>query len=118
MFVTGVGIGPTFSVFTIIVQNAVPFSELGVATSNLTFFRQIGGSIGLAFVGTIFAHVLPGAARAADGRGGRPARRRWAQFFAAIQLGKIDFNSSPASVASARSLRRSSRPRHQRSMPS
>ena len=30
-------------------------SELGVATSNLTFFRQIGGTIALAFVGTIFA---------------------------------------------------------------
>ena len=48
MFVTGVGIGPTLSVFTIVVQNAVPFSKLGVATSNLTFFRQIGGSVGLA----------------------------------------------------------------------
>jgi hypothetical protein len=33
----------------------VPFHELGVATSNLTFFRQIGGTIALAFVGTIFA---------------------------------------------------------------
>ena len=30
-------------------------SQLGVATSNLTFFRQIGGTIALAFVGTIFA---------------------------------------------------------------
>ncbi len=55
MFITGVGIGPVFSVFTIIVQNAVPFQRLGVATSNLTFFRQIGGSIGLAIAGTLFA---------------------------------------------------------------
>jgi len=39
---------------TIVIQNAVPFHELGVATSNLTFFRQIGGTIALAFVGTIF----------------------------------------------------------------
>jgi MFS family permease len=54
MFITGIGIGPTLSVFTIVVQNAVPFSQLGVATSNLTFFRQIGGSIGLALTGTIF----------------------------------------------------------------
>ncbi len=58
MFVTGVGIGPTLSVFTIIVQNAVPFSKLGVATSNLTFFRQIGGSVGLAISGTLFANAL------------------------------------------------------------
>ena len=32
----------------------MPFRQLGVATSNLTFFRQIGGTIALAFVGTIF----------------------------------------------------------------
>jgi EmrB/QacA subfamily drug resistance transporter len=54
MFIVGLGVGPTFSVFTIIVQNAVPFHELGVATSNLTFFRQIGGTVALAIVGTIF----------------------------------------------------------------
>jgi EmrB/QacA subfamily drug resistance transporter len=58
MFVTGVGIGPTLSVFTIIVQNAVPFSVLGVATSNLTFFRQIGGTVGLAIAGTVFGNSL------------------------------------------------------------
>jgi EmrB/QacA subfamily drug resistance transporter len=54
MFIAGLGVGPTFAVFTIIIQNAVPFHDLGVATSNLTFFRQIGGSVALAIVGTIF----------------------------------------------------------------
>jgi EmrB/QacA subfamily drug resistance transporter len=58
MFVTGAGIGPTLSVYTIVVQNAVPFRQLGVATSNLTFFRQIGGSVGLAVTGTIFGSRL------------------------------------------------------------
>jgi EmrB/QacA subfamily drug resistance transporter len=58
MFVTGLGIGPTLSVFTIVVQNAVPFKALGVATSNLTFFRQIGGSVGLAIAGTLFGSSL------------------------------------------------------------
>jgi EmrB/QacA subfamily drug resistance transporter len=58
MFITGVGIGPTLAAFTIVVQSAVPFSKLGVATGNLTFFRQVGGSVGLAVVGTIFAQVL------------------------------------------------------------
>jgi EmrB/QacA subfamily drug resistance transporter len=64
MFVAGVGIGPTLAAFTIIVQNAVPFEALGVATSNLTFFRQIGGSVGLAIAGTVFGQslrdILPG----------------------------------------------------------
>ncbi len=55
MFITGLGIGPTMSVFTVVIQSSVPFSRLGVATGNLTFFRQIGGSVGLAIVGTLFA---------------------------------------------------------------
>jgi hypothetical protein len=54
MFIAGIGVGPTFAVFTLIVQNAVPFNMLGVATSNLTFFRQIGGTVALAIVGTLF----------------------------------------------------------------
>ena len=58
MFIAGLGVGPTFSVPTIVIQNAVPFRQLGVATSNLTFFRQIGGTIALAFVGTIFASTF------------------------------------------------------------
>jgi EmrB/QacA subfamily drug resistance transporter len=53
-FVLGVGIGPTLAVFTIVIQNAVPFSKLGVATSNLTFFRQIGGTVGLSLAGSLF----------------------------------------------------------------
>ncbi len=55
MFISGLGVGPTLSVFTIVVQASVPFSRLGVATGNLTFFRQIGASVGLALVGTVFA---------------------------------------------------------------
>ena len=58
MFITGIGIGPTLAVFTIVVQNAVPMRALGVATSNLTFFRQIGGSVGLALLGTVFANRM------------------------------------------------------------
>ena len=48
MFVTGLGVGPTFAVFTLIVQNSVPVERLGTATSNLTFFQQVGGTVGLA----------------------------------------------------------------------
>jgi len=58
MFIAGIGVGPTFAVFTLIVQNAVPFHYLGVATSNLTFFRQIGGTVALAIVGTLFGSAF------------------------------------------------------------
>ena len=57
-FIAGLGIGPTLAVFTIIVQNAVPWQLLGVATSNLAFFRQIGGTVGLAIAGSIFGSTL------------------------------------------------------------
>jgi len=57
-FVLGAGIGPTLAVFTIVIQNAVPFSKLGVATSNLTFFRQIGGTVGLSIAGSLFGSQI------------------------------------------------------------
>jgi EmrB/QacA subfamily drug resistance transporter len=56
--IMGLGIGPSMAVFTIVVQNAVPFREMGVATSALTFFRQIGGSIGLAIAGSAFGSTI------------------------------------------------------------
>jgi EmrB/QacA subfamily drug resistance transporter len=58
MLIAGVGIGPSFAVFTLIVQNAVPHEEVGVATSSLTFFQQIGGTVGLTIAGTIFVSRL------------------------------------------------------------
>ena len=57
-FIAGVGIGPSMAVFTIIVQNSVPWQKMGAATSNLTFFRQIGGTVGLAIAGTVFGSTL------------------------------------------------------------
>lgn len=58
MAVMGIGIGPTMAVFTIIVQNAVPFTKLGAATADLTLFRQVGGTVGLTFGFTLFRSFL------------------------------------------------------------
>jgi EmrB/QacA subfamily drug resistance transporter len=60
MLILGMGIGGVMQVLVIIVQNAVPHSELGVATSGATFFRSIGGSFGTAIFGAIFSNVLVG----------------------------------------------------------
>src|SRR5260370_22576652 len=63
MLVLGVGIGPAMAGYTVVGQNAVPTNRLGVATSTLTFLRQIRASVGLAAAGTIlsssFASRLP-----------------------------------------------------------
>ena len=60
MLVLGIGLGGVMQVLVIIVQNGVPHSELGVATSGATFFRSIGGSFGTAIFGAIFSNVLVG----------------------------------------------------------
>jgi hypothetical protein len=46
MTVLGIGIGLSMQVLTIIVQNTVSYSDLGVATSGVTFFRTLGSSFG------------------------------------------------------------------------
>jgi EmrB/QacA subfamily drug resistance transporter len=60
MIVLGMGLGSVMQVLVLVVQNAVPYSELGVATSGATFFRSIGGSFGTAIFGAIFSNVLVG----------------------------------------------------------
>jgi len=58
MAVAGIGIGPCFAVFTLVVQNAVPVRDLGTGTSGLTLFQQVGGTVGLAIAGTIFGSTF------------------------------------------------------------
>ncbi len=60
MFVLGIGIGLVLQVLVIAVQNVVPYSDLGAATSGATFFRSIGGSFGTAVFGAIFSAQLAG----------------------------------------------------------
>jgi len=58
MLVLGLGLGMVMQVLVLAVQNAVEFRVMGVATSGSILFRQIGGSIGLALFGAIFANSL------------------------------------------------------------
>jgi EmrB/QacA subfamily drug resistance transporter len=78
MFVLGLGLGMVMQVLVLAVQNAVDYQDLGVATSGATLFRSIGGSVGTAILGSIFANrlsselrasLLPGAARGITGAG-------------------------------------------------
>ncbi|MFD9324394.1 MDR family MFS transporter [Streptomyces sp. NPDC060065] len=58
MFVLGTGIGLCMQVLTIAVQNTVAYSDLGTATSGVTFFRTLGSSFGTAVFGTIYTNML------------------------------------------------------------
>jgi EmrB/QacA subfamily drug resistance transporter len=76
MLVVGVGIGLVMQVLVLAVQNDAPARDVGVATSTATFFRSMGGSLGVALLGAIFASrlaseltALPGDAAARLGGG-------------------------------------------------
>src|SRR6478609_9316151 len=58
MLVLGLGLGNCLQPILLIVQNAVPPTDIGVATSSSTFFRQIGGTLGVAiFLSVLFSTV-------------------------------------------------------------
>jgi MFS family permease len=58
MTLAGLGVGPFFSILTLVAQNAVPRSQLGVGTAAVRFFSQLGGVLGVAVVGTIVNNTL------------------------------------------------------------
>lgn len=58
MLVLGMGLGMVMQVLIIAVQNSVDYQDLGAATSGATLFRLIGGSLGTAMFGAIFAGRL------------------------------------------------------------
>jgi DNA-binding MarR family transcriptional regulator len=105
MLLLGLGMGMVMQVLVIAVQNAVEYRDLGVATSGTTLFRLIGGSLGTAILGAIFAsrlasnlsRALPGTAGVVSGRGtssaalaqmSPAARAAYAQAFASA-LGTV-----------------------------
>jgi EmrB/QacA subfamily drug resistance transporter len=62
--VLGVGMGFLMQITTLVAQNSVHPRDMGVASSSRTFFQQIGGSIGVAAFGALFAHRLTGVLKA------------------------------------------------------
>ena len=60
MIVLGLGLGFSMSLYTVIVQNALP-TRIGQATSSLTFFRQIGSTVAVAAMGSLLTSAyVPG----------------------------------------------------------
>jgi EmrB/QacA subfamily drug resistance transporter len=58
MILLGLGLGPSIPLYTIAVQNAVPPQQMGTMTSMATFLRQMGSTVGIAVVGSLFATTL------------------------------------------------------------
>ena len=68
MLILGFGLGMVMQVLVLATQNAVPYEQLGVATSGATLFRSIGGSLGTALLGAIFTAHLTSAEAAHKSR--------------------------------------------------
>jgi EmrB/QacA subfamily drug resistance transporter len=64
MAVVGLGLGMVMQILVLAVQNAVDYTQLGVATSSATLFRSIGGSLGVSILGAVFTSRLPDASHA------------------------------------------------------
>ncbi len=56
MFVMGCGVGMTMQNLVLVVQNTVAPTQMGAASSAVTFFRTLGGSAGMSVMGTVLAH--------------------------------------------------------------
>ncbi len=68
MVIFGLGIGPAMSTSNIAIQNAVAQSEMGVATASAQFFRQIGGTFGVAIFGAVLTNNIASLNLAAAGK--------------------------------------------------
>jgi EmrB/QacA subfamily drug resistance transporter len=58
LLIVGLGLGPSQSLYSLAIQNAVPPHQIGVATSGSQFFRQIGSTIGVALFGALLTHDI------------------------------------------------------------
>ncbi|RJX26964.1 MAG: DHA2 family efflux MFS transporter permease subunit [Dethiobacter sp.] len=58
MVVVGIGLGISIPIFTLTTQNAVDYKQLGVATATFQMFRQLGGTIGVSFLGIVMNYRL------------------------------------------------------------
>ena len=77
MLLLGLGLGQCMQPLTIIIQNAVPPRDIGVATSSATFFRQLGGTLGVAvFLSLLFSTLGENIKSAFTSAAGDPAFRQ------------------------------------------
>ena len=118
MVVFGLGVGLCMQTLVLAVQNAVPAKDMGVATASATFFRQMGGTLGVAvFLSILFSTVgdnirtafaaavaTPAfqAAAAEPGGAGQPRQRRGAEPGDRCGPGRAGLLGAPAHGPAAR----------------
>ncbi|MEO6885664.1 MAG: MDR family MFS transporter [Jatrophihabitantaceae bacterium] len=99
MLVFGVGLGLSMQAIVLAMQNAVPPSDMGVATSTTTFFRQVGGTLGAAiFLSILFSSAGSKIKSAYESAAGTPAFLRAAAAHPdqahALTTGSVNLNDT------------------------
>ncbi|WP_433445338.1 MDR family MFS transporter [Nonomuraea sp. CA-141351] len=69
MLAVGVGVGMSMQNLVLVIQNTVPLSEIGAASGAVTFFRSLGGTVGVSVLGAVLAdqvasNIVEGLAKA------------------------------------------------------
>jgi EmrB/QacA subfamily drug resistance transporter len=100
MVLVGLGLGPSLPLYNVAIQNAVPPRQLGVATATITFFRQLGSTVGVTVLGTVFAATLAGQMRTqvAEAAQGLPTEVR-ARVLSAAPAGEVRAEGGPLGAA-------------------
>ncbi len=94
MLITGLGLGNLMQPLTLAIQNALPPQDMGVSTAAATFFRQIGGTLGVAvFLSILFAQVSPNISNELQAAATRP------EFTAAVAESVHSANPVDAALA-------------------
>ncbi|QLY34334.1 MDR family MFS transporter [Nocardia huaxiensis] len=94
MLITGLGLGNLMQPLTLAIQNALPPQDMGVSTAAATFFRQIGGTLGVAvFLSILFAQVTPNISSELQAAATQP------EFKAAVVQGMHSSNPADAALA-------------------
>jgi EmrB/QacA subfamily drug resistance transporter len=73
MLIVGVGVGMTMQNLILAVQNDVPLRQLGAASATVTFFRSLGGTIGVSVLGAVLANRVTSDITAQLAKAGIPA---------------------------------------------
>jgi EmrB/QacA subfamily drug resistance transporter len=93
LFVVGLGIGMTMQNLVLAVQNTVAATDLGAASSAVTFFRSLGGTVGVSVLGAVLASRVGGLIRS-----GLPDVPGAAQAAGSGDVGLADLADAPPAI--------------------
>ncbi len=98
LVLVGIGLGTTMPLYLNAVQSALPHEYLGVSSSQMQFWRNIGGTVGIAILGAVLSHELPDRIRAAIASVNLPPQAQ----DAIAQGGNVQTIFDPARIAATR----------------